>query len=158
MQKLKSIQCILSILYTIEDYEYVQPDIRYMKRLLRKAVNHKPFSDRDNQKIERLSTKYHQLLRSVIDEEKKKNKIGRIALMNDLCYNYYKAESLVLMLQDKDLDSCIAHINLINRDIELFNQNYENDNYIEKNEKKYFQYIHQLFNEFELPFAQNGNT
>lgn len=152
MQKLKLIQCILSILYTVQDHENVQPDIRYMQRLLHKAVNHKSFSEKDNQKIENLSSKYHQLLKSVMMEEEK-NKIGRIALMNDLCYNYYKAESLVLMMQDKNLDSCIANINLINRDIELFNQNYENDMYIEKNEKKYFQYIHQLFEGFELPFA-----
>lgn len=156
MEQLKEIQCILSILYTIEKYEYVQPDIRYMQRLLYKAVNHKSFSEKDNQKIENLSSKYHQLLKSVMMEEEK-NKIGRIALMNDLCYNYYKVESLVLMMQDKNLDSCIANINLINRDIELFNQNYENDMYIEKNEKKYFQYIHQLFEGFELPFAQNGS-
>lgn len=156
MQKLKLIQCILSILYTVQDHENVQPDIRYMQRLLYKAVNHKSFSEKDNQKIENLSSKYHQLLKSVMMEEEK-NKIGRIALMNDLCYNYYKVESLVLMMQDKNLDSCIANINLINRDIELFNQNYENDMYIEKNEKKYFQYIHQLFEGFELPFAQNGS-
>lgn len=156
MQKLKLIQCILSILYTVQDHENVQPDIRYMQRLLYKAVNHKSFSEKDNQKIENLSSKYHQLLKSVMMEEEK-NKIGRIALMNDLCYNYYKVESLVLMMQDKNLDSCIANINLINRDIEFFNQNYENDMYIEKNEKKYFQYIHQLFEGFELPFAQNGS-
>jgi Trp operon repressor len=150
MQKLKLIQCILSILYTVEDHENVQPDIRYMQRLLHKAVNHKSFSERENEKIENLSLKYQQLLKSVMSEEEKKNKVGRIALMNDLCYNYYKTESLILILQDKKLDSCIENINKINRDIELFNQNYKNNKYVEKNEKKYFQYIQQLFSGFEL--------
>jgi hypothetical protein len=121
-----------------------------MQRLLHKAVNHKSFSEKENQKIKNLSLKYQQLLKSVMSEEEKKNKVGRIALMNDLCYNYYKTESLILILQDKKLDSCIANINKINRDIELFNQNYNNNKYVEKNEKKYFQYIHRLFAGFEL--------
>lgn len=150
MQKLKLIQCILSILYTIEGHENVQPDIQYMQKLLHKAVNHKSFSEIENQKIKNLSLKYQQLLKSVMSEEGKKNKVGRIALMNDLCYNYYKTESIILILQDKKIDSCIANINRINRDIELFNKNYRNNEYIEKNEKKYFRYIRQLFSDFEL--------
>ena len=121
-----------------------------MQKLLHKAVNHKSFSEKENQKIKKLSLKYQQLLKSVLSEEEKKNKVGRIALMNDLCYNYYKTESLILILQDKKLDSCIANINKINRDIELFNQNYKNNRYVEKNERKYFQYIRQLFAGLEL--------
>lgn len=145
MEQLKEIQCILSILYTIEKYEYVQPDIRYMKRLLRKAVQHRPFSTKEEQRIEKLSSKYNQLLNSVMTEEENKYKIGRIALLNDLCYNYYKTESMVFMLQNKKIDSCIANINSINKDIEMFNRNYENSLYIENNEKKYLQHIQQLF-------------
>lgn len=154
MEQLKEIQCILSILYTIEKYEYVQPDIRYMKRLLRKAVQHRPFSTKEEQRIEKLSSKYNQLLNSVMTEEENKYKIGRIALLNDLCYNYYKTESMVFMLQDKKIDSCIANINSINKDIEMFNRNYENSLYIENNEKKYLQHIQQLFDGFELSMTK----
>lgn len=154
MEQLKEIQCILSILYTIEKYEYVQPDIRYMERLLRKAVQHRPFSTKEEQRIEKLSSKYNQLLNSVMTEEENKYKIGRIALLNDLCYNYYKTESMVFMLQDKKIDSCIANINSINKDIEMFNRNYENSLYIENNEKKYLQHIQQLFDGFELSMTK----
>ncbi len=154
MEQLKEIQCILSILYTIEKYEYVQPDIRYMKRLLRKAVQHRPFSTKEEQRIEKLSSKYNQLLNSVMTEEENKYKIGRIALLNDLCYNYYKTESMVFMLQNKKIDSCIANINSINKDIEMFNRNYENSLYIENNEKKYLQHIQQLFDGFELSMTK----
>lgn len=154
MEQLKEIQCVLSILYTIEKYEYVQPDIRYMKRLLRKAVQHRPFSAKEEQRIEKLSSKYNQLLNSVMTEEENKYKIGRIALLNDLCYNYYKTESMVFMLQDKKIDSCIANINSINKDIEMFNRNYENSLYVENNEKKYLQYIQQLFDGFELSMVK----
>lgn len=149
MNKVKKIQYILSILLTIENHEYVQPDIRCMKRLLRKAVRHKPLSWKEKQRMDELFLKYSQLLRNVITVEENDNKIGRVALLNDLCYNYYKTESMVLLLQNKNLDSCIANIKSINQDIESFNKNYGNRIYVENNEKKYIRQTQKLFGEFE---------
>lgn len=154
MNQVKKIQYILSILLTIENHEYVQPDIRCMKRLLRKAVRHKPLSWKEKQRMDELFLKYSQLLRNVITVEENDNKIGRVALLNDLCYNYYKTESMVLLLQNKNLDSCIANIKSINQDIESFNKNYGNRIYVENNEKKYIRQTQKLFGEFETSAAK----
>lgn len=145
--KLKKIQCILSILYTVEKYENVESDIKYVKRLLYKTVHNKPFSVKEEQKINDLLYKYNQLLKSILTGEENKYKIGRIALLNDLCYNYYRTESMILTWQDKNLDSCIENIHSINKDIELFNKKYNDYNYVENNEKKYLQYTYELFKE-----------
>lgn len=151
MYHVKTMHCILSVLYTVKQYENVQPDIYYIKRLLYKAIHQKPFSRKEKRRIRILSVKCRGLLIELDGRlEEKNDKIGRIALMNDLCYNYYLAESFILRLQNKQLDTCIARIDSINKDIEDFNKNYENEHYIEKDEQKYTQFTAELFQDFKF--------
>ncbi|QUH21952.1 hypothetical protein [Alkaliphilus sp. B6464] len=138
------IQCLLSILYTIKEHENVNKEIKVLNKLLRKTLRNRFLSEIEIKFLAELSNKYSYLL-NILLENNHKNRIEKIATMNNLCYNYFKAESFILLLQKKDITHLIKQIDYINKDINEFNSNYDNENFLINIEKKYKSLINKFF-------------
>lgn len=139
------IQCILSILYTINNVHMTNSEIEQLNKILIKLIRNETLADKDRIYLKEQTYKYSMFINQIVNEGNE-NRIGKIAIMNDLCYNYYKTESEILLLQNKDINRCVKQINIINKDIEQFNKYYDNEKFLNKIELKYNNFVSHFFN------------